>query len=367
MVAFLFAGALLVFGGPRGRGRRALALALGLALVAPVAWGVHAAATAPDNLVGIKNAREVHTVRRTVGAADPIVYFAPGDYRSPDFRELSKYAEGFFHCHYLGYALLLGAGLAALRRRRGTGFLWAAGLAGMVLSLGPVLVHDGLPVIVMGDRAIPLPYILVERLPGFSSLSLLYRLGQAPALALALLAALGVADWGPRRVAVAAALVLAEVRWLSPIGGAIGVVDATPDPAVEALAAAPPGAVMNFPVAGGRDYLYEQTVHHKPVAGTLNFPNNLAGRRVWKAMLSAVDAPPERFREVVGREARRRGIRYLVVHIDPMARPDMHDEAVAAAKRALDPLAGSEGAAGEAGDGPAALATPSPVRVYALW
>ena len=107
-------------------------------------------------------------------------------------------------------------------RRRRTGALWLAGGAGL-LSLGPVWVSGGSPVILAGDRAVPLPYFLVEGLPGFSSLSLIFRLALAPALAAALLAAVGygavaarlglLGRWLPVAVVLG---ILAEKRLVSP-------------------------------------------------------------------------------------------------------------------------------------------------------
>lgn len=369
VIAFVFVGMIVALGvGQPWKtflGRRAAGLVLGLMLVAPLASAVQQAATAPDNLVGIKNEREVRSVRRTTGPADPVGYFAPGDYRSPDFRELSRYSEGFFHCHYLGYVLIMGA-LLGLRRPRGLGFLWAGGLTTMVLSLGPVLARFGSAVIVMGDRAIPLPYLLLEGLPGFSSLSLLYRLAAGPALAVAVLGALGwlgsVRPQWRRWLAVAVVLgVMAEGLWLSPLRARPDTTNTTVSVGILALAAAPAGAVMNYPLAGGRGYLFEQSVHGKPVAGTLNFPNNLASKKVWKSMLDAVDLPQDEFRKEIAVRARKQGIRYLVVHLDPLARPDMHDAAVRAVKDAYDPIGGVEAI----GDGEAAGETA--VRVYQLW
>jgi hypothetical protein len=117
-----------------------------------------------------------------------------------------------------------------------------------------------------------------------------------------------------------------------------------------ALAGEPDGAVMNFPVVGGRAYLYEQTVHHKVLTGGLNFPNNNASRRVWKEALANVDAAPAALAAAVTRAARAEGVRYLVVHQDPMARPDMHDTAVRALADAFAPIAEGDG-----------------MRVYRFW
>ncbi|MEC7948565.1 MAG: hypothetical protein VX265_13455, partial [Myxococcota bacterium] len=72
VVGFLFAFAMLALGrGAQTWTRRLAGLALGLVLVLPWAVASHSAATGPDNLVGIKHARELGGVRRTTGAADP--------------------------------------------------------------------------------------------------------------------------------------------------------------------------------------------------------------------------------------------------------------------------------------------------------
>ena len=101
VVAFLFAGAIGLLGA-RSPWRlhlvaRLVALVVGLVLVTPTAHFVRQAATGPDNLVRIKHPRELMTVRRTTGAADPVGFLRGGDYRSPDFRVLSRYGERFIH------------------------------------------------------------------------------------------------------------------------------------------------------------------------------------------------------------------------------------------------------------------------------
>lgn len=323
------------------------ALALAAALVAPVAYAARAAASAEENVVGIKTDKEVATVRRTIGPADPLGYVMPGDYRSPDFRELSRYGEAYIHCHYLGAVLILAA-LASLRGARGTGVWWAGALISAALACGPVLAQKGAPVILPGNLAIPLPYFAVETLPGFSSLSLVWRLAQPAVLALAVLAGRGAggARFGP----LVAAAILAESLFVSPMAGQRETTDATIAAPILALRTEPDGALMNFPVAGGRAYLYEQTVHQKPLTGGLNFPNNNASRRVWKEALEHANDAPDVLAAAVRAKAKQQGVRYLVVHIDPMARPDMHDTAVRALKAAFVPLAEADG-----------------VRVYRLW
>lgn len=323
------------------------ALVLGATLVAPVAFFARAAASAEDNVVGIKSDKEIATVRRTIGAADPVGYVRPGDYRSPDFRELSRYGEQYIHCHYLGW-VGLGAALLALRKPRGTGVWWAGGLTAAALACGPVFAQKGAPVIFPGNLAVPLPYFVIEGLPGFSSLSLVWRLGQLTVLALAVLAGRGVG--GTRWALVVATAMVAETVWISPMAGQRETTDARVAAPILELVSEAEGAVMNFPVAGGRAFLYEQTVHQKPLTGGLNFPNNNASRRVWKEALDHANDTPAALAAAVTAKAREQGVRYLVVHIDPMARPDMHDTAVRALKGAFTPLAEADG-----------------VRVYRFW
>ncbi len=364
VVAFLFAGALVLLpppGSGSGLRARAGAVLLGLALAAPLAVGFQRASTSPDNLVGIKDDRETALVRRTTGPADPVAYVRPGDYRSPDFRKISRYGEDFVHSPYLGLTLVGLCAWGLRRRRTGTGALLLAGGAGLLLSLGPVLASGGMAVIFLDDRAMPLPYLLLERLPGFRSLSLVWRLGQAAALAASALGALALAGRSSRVIAAFCALVVLEIRLLSPVAELPATASVEVSSAVEALAGAEPGAVMNFPVVGGRSYLYEQTVHGHPLAGTLNFPNNAASRKIWQALLDAAGGDPASLRARVGAQARKQGVRYLVVHEDSRARPDMHDKAVRALAEAMDPLFEGEAPAAD-GSGERVM-----VRIYALW
>ncbi|MCP4803714.1 MAG: hypothetical protein GY884_00045 [Proteobacteria bacterium] len=361
LAAWFFWGALLVLGARGetwlGSARRtALVGVIGLGLALPFAAALHAGSSARDNLVGIKGERELNSVRRSIGPADARGWFIPGDWRSPDFRSLSRYGEEFIHCHYLGWGLILLAagGLVVRRKEKGErGVLLLGGATGFALAMGPVVAMDGSPVLLEGNLGIPLPYFVVERLPGFSSLSLLYRLAAGPALALSVLAGglFASSRWG-RLAPVAALLLVAELRFASPVAGLPDTEPTEVSEPIEWLREAPDGAVMNFPVVGGRGYLFEQTVHAKPLAGTLNFPNNRAGMKVWAALLEATEAglEPAEFKAKVGHVARKEGIRYVVVHVDPMARPDMHDEAVRALKTAV----------------PAASEEPG-VRVHALW
>ncbi|MBM4368344.1 MAG: hypothetical protein FJ102_19175 [Deltaproteobacteria bacterium] len=340
VLAYLLGAAVLAVGLPGAtpgfRKRVALAMIVGLLVAAGPSALALSAATADDNVVGIKTARELMTIRRTIGPADPEVFVRPGDFRSPDFRELSRYGEDLVHCAYLGGIGVVGA-LASLRRRATPWAMLLAGGLALLLSLGPVLVENGAPVILSGRRAIPLPYLLVESLPGFSSLSLLWRLAQLGSLAVAVLAARAVER--PLLAWAMAALGLAETLLASPVAGFPRHFDASVGEGIHVLADAPPGAVMNFPVVGARAYLWEQSVHQKPLTGTLNFPNNNAARKVWKVAIEHEKAAPAAMKEAVVSAARAADVRYLVVHVDARAfDDDMHTGAVRAIKAAFEPM-----------------------------
>ncbi len=314
--------------GLRARLLRVLpALALAALLCAPFAAWTWSLAQAADGLVEIKAPSELHRLRRTLGPADPRVFVVPGDFRSPDFQRLEGRPGDFANVAYLGWVLLLVAALGPLLRRydrsdpsrrppRGPALaLLSTLLLGLVAAMGPVLVVNGMP-LDLGGRALPLPWLIVEGLPGFSGLSLLWRLALAPALALALLADRAVTrlpSWAGPGVAV---LVLAEVHLLSPASDLPSFTAAPRSPALEALAEEPPGAVINLPVAADRGYLYEQVLHGKPLAAGLNSGATrealelLAGLRDLRA---GQGEPSD-----VGAAARERDIRYVVLHRDQL-------------------------------------------------
>lgn len=301
--AFLVVTAILLFGweGLAWRvvaARLLPALALGLALTAPFAAAVKSVAQAEDGLVDIKNVEDLDRIRRTLGAADPRAFVAPLDFRSPDFARLEGNPSDRVHTTYLGFALL---GLALVHGRRRA--LWVGAAGGAILALGPVVVIDGLPFAIAG-RALPLPYAILEPLPGFSSLSLLYRLATVTALLVALLADRARPWW--------AAVVLAEVALLSP-ARALPDVSRVPVPApLVALHDRPDGIVVNLPVLAGRNFLFEQTLHGKPVAGSLNSGMNRVGLQVLAAArkLRSGELEPAAFVEI----ARGAGVRYVVLH-----------------------------------------------------
>ena len=347
VVAFLFAGTLLVMGNGEGRlhhvQARATALVLGLVFVLPFAWAVQHIAMDSSSLLAIKSPEVLESVRRTLGPADPVGYLMPGEYRSPDFYEISRNDERFVHSHYLGWTLIGLSVWGLIRRRRGTGFLVASAILCGVLSLGPVWVHGGSPLVLSGGLVVPLPYFLVEGLPGFDALSLLYRLALGPVIALSLLAGLAIDQRGKRMLLAALVLVWIELRWLSPVESLPTTVKVVPPTSLVALADAPQGAVMNYPLQPGRAYLFEQTIHRKPVAGSLNQVTNRQSERLWKRVVTESNGSPDAFHRAVSSTAERLGIRYLVVHTDPNAEPDPYTEAVRKLERLFPPPEWGEG------------------------
>jgi len=346
LAAWLLAGSLLAFGTGDGsslrtRARRGLpALAIAAALCAPFAAWTWSLAQAPDGLVGIKSAEDLHRLRRTLGPADPRIFFAPGGFRSPDFSTLEGRPGDYANVAYLGWVLLAAAILPRLRPsdaapRRGLDLaLLTTGLLGLLASLGPVLVLDGMPAELAG-RALPLPYRLIEDLPGFAGLSLLWRLGVAPALALALLADRATArlpGWAAPAVALA---LLAEVQHISPAAELPAISPVPRSAALTALAAEPEGAVINLPVAADRAYLYEQTLHGKPLAAGLNSGATKPALELLAELRRVRDG--ERSHAELVQSARDRGIRYLVIHRDQLV-ADTFLPAITAIRASGEPL-----------------------------
>lgn len=320
-----------------------IAGAVAMLCIMPMANISIVASSSADSVVEIKNDTALAAIRRTLGPVDPVAFFRGGDYRSPDFRALSQFSEDHIHSVYLGYVMLIGA-LLSLRRRVGTAILWASVGLSLVLAMGPVVVREGNPVLLRPDLPILLPYAVLESLPGFSDLSLLFRLSQLGVLALAVLGGIGWSRLGWKATAAAAAALLLEIRVLSPVAQLPGHTDGRLPSVLYTLAAAPEGAVMNFPIAGGRAYLYEQAAHQKPLAGTLNFAANSSALSLWELCLAlAEEMDPSVRAELISGQAYRLGIRYLVAHPDPLAQPDSIGNAMQVIRSTFRPALHADG------------------------
>ncbi len=318
LVAFCIWGVMTLRRGLPVSARRAFVVAgiVGALIAAPGAYAAKTISTAKDNVVGIKDPRELTTLRRTIGPADPWALVRPAPFRSPDFSTISRYGEDYYHCPYLGWMGLALTAYGVVRGRRG----WALWLLpiGIGLAIGPVLTAGGAPVILSGRRAVPLPYFLLEKLPPFNTLSLLWKLAWAAEIGVALSAARGLAALlkarGSRTLlgAVVTGVVVGgvalEAAFVAPTRGLPRSVDASIPEPIQALQGEPDGTVMTWPLIGGLPTLYEQVAHHKMVAGTLNFP---ASKNAWKVTRAVQSG-----RESTLAIARQAGIRYVVLHLD---------------------------------------------------
>ncbi len=333
LVAFIFGLSIAVVGvGGEFRRvylRRLTSLALGLALTVGYAAASASVHRADDSIVEIKTEEMVRFTTRSTGSADPLTYVLPGDHRSPDFNRMSGNNERFIHGHYLGWVLLGLAAWALIRQRGSTGFLVLGGSVSLLLSLGPVLMHSARPLLLMGDLAIPMPFFLLEALPGFDALSLPWKLSLGPVVALSMLAGVAVDQRGTWRPMLAIGLIAFEAWIVAPTAERERTVPVVSSTSLEGLRAAPPGAVINYPLAQGRAYLAEQLVHQKPIAGTLNRVGNETAARLWRRIHAERNDDPDSLHEAVSSTAKRLGIRYLVIHTDPDAEPDMYTSTVA--------------------------------------
>lgn len=185
-----------------------------------------------------------------------------GSWTTPLYTRFAAYASSGFVC-YLGIVPLALVALA-LRARSGRSALWAGLLAaGGVLALGahPLLLGRS-------PEAIPLPFGLLEHVPGLNLLRVANRFLIPASLAFAVLAGLGwlaLANRSRLRFAALAAAILFEYSWLP--------FPASPPPAspfYRTLARSPGGAVLDIPFGVGPatvQNMAAQVVHGRPIAG----------------------------------------------------------------------------------------------------
>ena len=273
------------------------------------------------NLLRIKGSAEMDSVRRTIGAADPLTYFVPWSYMSPDFSEVSRFGEQFVHSSYIGW-VILGTCLWCTRFALRHWSIWAA-LLGCILSLGPVLVVNAEPLLISG-LGIPLPYILLESLPFFDHLTLLYRLSWIPIVCLT---GLAVHRW-KSRCYVFCAVAIAETLFVSPVRTLPICTDLSFVLQVRRIKDTPEGIVGLYPLTGGRPYMASQIWHEKPLATTLNFPANENSLSVLRTIRENESVEDDLFRSRVHEIAKRRGIRYWIVDADASVMPDEYHKGV---------------------------------------
>lgn len=203
------------------------------------------------------------------------------------------------HEVFLGFPMLLLAGLGVARRPRGW-TLVAAGLAlvFLVLSLGPLLKVGGV------NTGWPMPYALLMKVPPFDMGRTPVRCVLLAVFALAFPAAVGLAwarEWAVSRWGIGAgrALALCFLAWtLAEVCSPAPVTKTYTPPA--ALAGLVPGPVINIPISvfDGRA-VFLQTFHGHPIATgfvSRRTPAQLAHVRTLDLLLS--EDPPAFLRQL---------------------------------------------------------------------
>lgn len=324
VVAFIFGGLLLVL----SPGKRNLwPLVLGLCLTLPLA----ALAQASHSDAGQLMARSpdlLDRIRRTFGSADLLDFVWPLGQANLAIQSPAEQGTGYLHTVYLGIFLVLGAVTALLRRTPGSAAIALAGGVCAILALGPTLKFGGQTVLGW------MPFALLESLPGFGGLSLLWRLGLGTGLAVALLAA--AATRGHRAAVLAAVgLVLAEVALFSPISPGIARSEVAPAPALQALQGAPRGAVLTVPAFQHHADLWRQAQHGQPTTGTTH-------HRRSPAAIQWLQAARDQSLSKIQATAEAQGIRYLLIHKGTTLRQNPNRPVVQTIKAGLTPLAEDE-------------------------
>ncbi len=239
---------------------------------------------------------------------------------------VSAYARG----EYLGFVPLGLAVVGVFARWRRARFWVATALVGVVLALGPTLQIAGQRRFGAAGQTIPLPYRLVQALPGLAIARVPTRYTLLAVLALAVLAGLGLATVGRRmgpRLGRRGRLLLAGALCALLLGEqAIVPYPSTavqPPAFARYLAAQPgPGTVLVLPFSFEDPYaLYWQTVHGHPlIAGYLSRPVNdpLLGLPPFQALVNqraprdiVAPDPPELSRQALAFAA----VRWVVVDL----------------------------------------------------
>ena len=239
----------------------------------PLAMGMQEMSVGTNNLIGIKDPKLMEQVRRSIGSADIFSYVAPHPYLFPDFSTFWKFGEDYVHSCYISWIFWL---LLLVYRKEGYPWMkWAGGIC-FVLSLGPVLVHNGAAVLFGNDKGIPLPYFLLEYLWGFGSLTLLYRFSFGVLFCIALHASLVVQG---RKAWSFLALMIVEVFLWSPVQ-ILPEWSKFPMEKEFSVLSSENGIVINHPFVGGQPYLFEQILHKKKLFQTVNSPKTVEIQRI---------------------------------------------------------------------------------------
>jgi len=254
--------------------------------------------------------------------------------------------QGFFHCTAVAWVLLLVAMVGLKRVVRQEAALVGLLLLSFVFSMGAS--------VSIGGASVPMPYGQLLALPGFSQLNLPFRFGIGALPVLAVFGALGLACWGRRALGIACGLMLLQLRFFSPASGGVPQTDLSgihQSQDLLALADAPDGAVLHFPIWSQHPSLYAQRVHGKAIAVTLNRASSETDLAFWEA---ARDAMRHTELSQLSQYAKDSGVRYLLVdQKDPRIRADPHYPLMRAIQGEFPRLGQDEDGFGQ--------------EVYALW
>ena len=260
-----------------------IAVVLSTVLVFPLARLISRTLSADVAIVTRDHRSVTELFESTHNAVDPLSFVVPGDYHSPDYRE--DFGEDFFHVSYLGWLLLVsaGVGFGLTRSRRLLLWLVAVPLFGL-FALGPFLFVAGRYVTVSGYQ-LQLPFaLLFEHVPFFDLVGHPQRFVPFAMLGLVALGSAAwaiLARWGwPGRVALLAlgALLVAENLWISPAPYPVSHARLEVEPHLTELARTPgSGAVVDLPARFSprflnTRYFYLQIAHQRPIVHTINGP-----------------------------------------------------------------------------------------------
>jgi hypothetical protein len=185
-------------------------------------------------------AREEQNLRRPIGMSERMS-FSPAQDLAHDGYLYRHLVRGSGERLFPGFLVLALAGMALVRRRPGWGALALTAAVLIVIGFGPYAS--------LGERRIPLPYLLLYGIPPFDSMRHPFTFAKAGFFLLSVLAATGFAAWPVARRAWAGpalvCLVVLETAAPAPI---LQSVPAGVPPAYDYIRGLPPAPTLEVPL-----------------------------------------------------------------------------------------------------------------------
>lgn len=300
-------------------------------LVAPLATLIRRSVGAADALVHRADPSVASLIIQH-NAVDPRTFVAPLGFQSVDYSALG---EAFLHSGYVGWTVLILAGFGWRRSHRTA--LLAAGLATLLLALGPRLIWGDGPLLITG-RAVTLPFAWLQFLVPVQAVTHTLRLAVPGLAVLAVLAAEALRGRPSWMLAIALLVVPADLVFGGGSAWPLARTPALDTTAQQAIAAQPltpaqsvvldlPGAVGNT-MATSR-YLVLQSAHGRPIPyrpDARASSSALVGVPTFKLLALASEVRPEH-RDALVRSSQnlnavnrddlvRAGVSHVVVHRD---------------------------------------------------